>query len=1120
MAISTSQGLVQRFAMGLYGVQLGNATMTAVLEEVKTIGGITKVDGLFNWYYAVSFGAKPVADVAATLVANLGIVTGQNGLTAGFVTFAKDYIAGVLNAAAPEARGAAVSKIISAWENLSANAEVGAAVKAWQAGTTYALNYANVANTPDMAVGTVVSTFNLSAGNDIRTGTAGNDMFVANFAVEGNTLNSGDVINGGAGNDQIKAIMATQSFSTTPTVNGVETITITAQSDAATDSGQNNVSGKDAVQLDFGRVSGIKTIENFDSRADLIVEDVRIASNEITKDITIVMRDTDPGHVDFGVYFDQNSLRNTTNSTSQINLQVMDTRSVVDGTAPLLNSPYGGFRFTATDSNGAAQVITLQSAAIDNAQTYAQLQAAFQAAADAQFGAGVATVTIGSNFTVTDTTTGNQVTGQEIVIKAGGSYTFTTPAGSGWIANGVVPANSGLHTNFNQNSSSATDLVTSKIVLDNVGRGSTGGDLVVGGLSVGDTSDSKGVQRFEITVEDNSRVQTINSTANSLREVTIVNGTTTLASDAYRTTVKDAGNLTVNGLVNNAATGSAALPGISGGGVAGGASQHNAFGFSDVRLIDASTFKGQLAYTAELTETVVAKYMTRVDSALNAAADNVTFDYKGGLNNDTMSFTISDANLAAAGTTTREDFVLSIAGGAGNDVITTTINAGVVGEGTAWYSNSKLNANLSIDAGDGNDTVRTIGAGDFKINLGAGNDTVYTDNSGTDATAANSGRAVWVFNTSDQTAAVSPAARLFTNLVSDTNESYALYGSTMTVNFKGLTSAVTLTDAYKYSDLQINQKIKLAINGDATLSKLLVAEDGPANTLVVRSLIDGTLTTANLAVTVAAPAALTMSAAQIAEFNTANALTATSAPVAAATAADVVAIVTGAAKGVGLFNANADYATQFANEGAAADVDGAASTATGDNVVTVGTGNDVVVLSTNATSSETIVFGAGTGNDVIVNFTVGAIGAGNAGDLLDFKGLGGATGAGFNNAVGAAGVVVTAAAAVDKSVVIDDLVAPGVGVAAVAGTHNNTAALVANLFQDAGNAAGVVQKTYVYVAVDTATNIGTVYSVVDAVGGTLAATTVVGGSNVTATVVGSIDLADTLWATVAAANIA
>jgi hypothetical protein len=63
---------------------------------------------------------------------------------------------------------------------------------------------------------------------------------------------------------------------------------------------------------------------------------------------------------------------------------------------------------------------------------------------------------------------------------------------------------------------------------------------------------------------------------------------------------------------------------------------------------------------------------------------------------------------------------------------------------------------------------------------------------------------------------------------------------TTTVTFRGLTATATVANtSYKSSDLQINQAIKSAINNDAVLSKLLVAEDGPANTLVVTALSDG-----------------------------------------------------------------------------------------------------------------------------------------------------------------------------------------------------------------------------------------------------------------------------------------
>jgi len=136
--------------------------------------------------------------------------------------------------------------------------------------------------------------------------------------------------------------------------------------------------------------------------------------------------------------------------TSQLTLEVMDITSVLAGTAPLLNSPFGGFRFTATDTvTGLSSVVTLQSPAIDNAQTYPQLATAFQAAIDAQFTPGSLVASVGSSFTVVDTRSGVAVLGQQIKISTNNAMiVFSTPPGSGWIATGVVPPNSGLHTQW------------------------------------------------------------------------------------------------------------------------------------------------------------------------------------------------------------------------------------------------------------------------------------------------------------------------------------------------------------------------------------------------------------------------------------------------------------------------------------------------------------------------------------------------------------------------------------------------------------------------------------------------------------------------------------------------
>lgn len=967
MAIPTSQGLVQRYAMGLYGLQLGSNTLNAVLDEVKTNGGITKIDSIFNWYYAVSFGTQSTAEVAGKLAANLGIVTGENGLTAGFVEFATGYIKDVLDAANPNERGAAVSSIISAWENLSGNAEVGAAVAAWQATVDNGLSYA-AANTADAPVGTFVTTFNLGVGNDNITGTAGDDLFVSNFSANGNTLESGDNLNGGAGADTLKAIMTSAPFAATPTVSGIEHITVTAQNDTGADSGQNNTSANfafDAVQLDFGRVSGVETIENFDSRADLIVEDVRIQQDQITSDITIEMRDTDPGAVDFAVYFDQLSLRNVSSSTSLINLRVLDTYAVAQGQDPLKDSPYGSFKFSYTVDGGELQTAELKSDAIQNAKTFPEMVVALQAAADEVFGAGVVTVATGSTYTVPDSVTNTNVQGTELVLSAQGNITFNTSVpGSGWLATDTVPAVSGLYTSYNTDVESSTALVTSTIVLDNVGRGSNGGDLIVGGQSVGDTSNSKGVQRFDITVEDDSKLGTIASTNNTLREVYVENGTTDRSQNAYNPYTKDAGNLTVRETI---AIDGNLLPDASN-------QEQDGFGFTDVRVIDGSAMTGKFDFTAGVTQASIAKYLNLEDTANDPAADNVQFSYTGGQNSDTMAVTIDSAVAGSTGRlSTREDFKFAIDGGAGDDAITVDLFNPSVNSVLA----QKQYDNIVVNGGAGNDTIRTPGYADVVINAGAGNDTVYTDNTGA--------RSVWLVSEGS----VFPALNdLQTVPANDTN--IFLFKGKLTVTYSGATTSGGVTsgaavardngfevtvdvptgDNYAVNQYHLNQAIKKAINENAVLNKVLEAVDGPGNTLVINSLVDGAHAANDLRLDVSATAPVAGSADETAMVTGYRAFMHDSSLTAAAANATVTASVTDLNNNEGMGAAGQVLA-----------VAGTDSVNDRDNVIDLGAGSDVLVLSTNAGSVETVKFTADNiGTNAVINFTTGA-----GGDLLDFN---------------------------------------------------------------------------------------------------------------------------------------
>jgi hypothetical protein len=988
---------------------------------------------------------------------------------------------------------------------------------------------------------------------DSLKGSDNNDTFRGVIFDNSNTFQSGDKVDGGAGTDTLSVdIGNSQRFAITAETQNVENVVIRAQA-MSTDSTDNNTASTSEVQIDAERMVGVNYWESNNSRADLLIEDVRILPTQITKDITIAMVETDPGHVDYGFYFDQYSLRSQTNSSSTLTIELADTRSLAAGTAALKDNPYWGFKFLL---GGVEKSIT--SDAIDNAQTYPELLSAVQAAIAADSTLTGITASLGAAVNRTDTISGQVVSVTPLILNNSGTASLGVASSNAWLAKNGVPASSGLHTNMSTVAAVSTEKVTSKVILDDVGRGSTGGDLVIGGLSVGDTSTSLGVERFEIEVRDNSKLQTINSTNNTLQEVTIKNGLTSSSSFAYVKTVKDSGNLTVNGdvmaprgnsdvdsnlpaaLVSSqwaTSTRTAAADTNYGTGIdtalPGSAAQHNAYGFSDVRLIDGSTMTGNLAFTAEVTTRSIAKYMNVVDTQANPASDALNgfgtgsianFDYKGGNGNDTM---VVDINSEVAGTRStlvagREDFTFGVNGGAGNDEITLRVvnkaedAATGAGMGTDnWYDNQDLNNNISVWGGAGNDTIRTPGAGDVRIDAGADNDTIYTDNTGLQANVdawgvaglgqANapviagtrvSTKGAWVFNTADQVTAFGVAApvgsfgalaRDLGDLRSDLNNANNFYNSKVTVTFKGLpaVTAIVAGTNFKTTDLELNQAIKNAINNDAVLNKLLVAEDGPANTLVVKSLIDGVMTTADLGITVtngfANSAALP--AGQLGLIAAAYGLPSTSTADAVFTA--MTTTFTTKFANNGITATNGDYVTALAND-SLADIMGRASVTASDNVVLPGTGNDVVVLGTTlganvATSSnETVVIDQNFGTDTIVNFAA----AGNGQDFFDFTALKGTSfqvGAvnNVNNSINV-GTVVTSATVTEQQAVQNFFA-----------TNSSTTA-----------------QDHVFVAVDPTGNTGTVYMVNDPAG----------TNNAIATKHGVIDLATTPWASLTAAN--
>jgi hypothetical protein len=427
-----------------------------------------------------------------------------------------------------------------------------------------------------------------------------------------------------------------------------------------------------------------------------------------------------------------------------------------------------------------------------------------------------------------------------------------------------------------------------------------------------------------------------------------------------------------------------------------------------------------------------------------------------GNNDDTFDLQISSENLAAAGTATREDLVLNIYGESGNDKISTVIYSGTTGKANAldgtehWYQNAKLNANLSIDAGAGNDTINTFGSGDWNITLGTGNDTLYVDNSG-DNYGGNTEKAVWVFNTTNQTATGVVIDRSIdgTGLRSDANNGYikiddgysssndgydtstelsGLHGLKLRVLFKDVSTSTNVlpvtttgqglffsnvvdvptldTAGYKITDLNINQAIKKAINDDPVLSKLLIATDGPANTLVVTALSDGRHINVNdLQVEFAIPNKVTGTLTNEAAWKEALGLKGNAWASGTLQDARIAAFNTllgenygsslpASASGFNSFGPNpgdgytswytpvntnkSDYLSAFANDHLHV-IDGTDSDAVADNIIIVDGGSsdrDVVVLSTGANSNDTIKWNNtfNNGTVTVANFDTGPVG--------------------------------------------------------------------------------------------------------------------------------------------------
>lgn len=930
--------------------------------------------------------------------------------------------------------------------------------------------------------------FSLTVGQDDITGDAGanaiNAPVVQNASgAQVNTLGSGDSIDGGAATDTLNAkitngVFAGGSYSMPiqPETKSVEIVKLEA---ALSDvpgpeyefDNYYNESPVDQVFVNAKDMTDVEQLWSNRSDADLTIMNLTTKGLDQLSDMTIGMaytgnKDTNWGASDYHVYFDQDYLVPDVNRTDEsVFVEVMNEDGYdVNEEQPLAGVFFRQFTLTLNgeefdlaaflgeDPEGAGTEIT----------TYAGLLTAVNAAIEQLKAANLDNAAL---QTLTASLNGNFFADRNPdtqELRVGQALVLTVEGQTDGVANELrieqtdlelaraakaTVANNNRYERAENDPAQPVANLGINVALEKVGLAGDGGELVIGSMNkaaynswneVNTVVDgtTSGIEEFYVTVygdaSKSSSLAGLHSTNNNLRVVTVKTDEAVDGSKGYA-------NLTI------------------------GNSNTQGYALKDVQTFDASAFKGDLSLQAALTSEVTAKYFDLQDEAPAApAADNQSFDYIGGTGNDSFDIKVDPANWQAAGSVTREDLMkLTVNGGAGDDDITVNIASAAEVEGVVpnWYDNQKLLKNVTLLGGEGNDTISKPGSGDVTIDGGAGNDTVYAENTG--------GKATWVFNAvagEEQTSDIESSA----------NDKYNLFKSSVVVNFKGIEVKAAIVDKQGVAtDLDINQAIKKAVNSDPVLSKLLSAEDGPANTLVIESLIDGSMV-GELVVTIAGPKAADLSAGDLTSLN--GWYPDTVPPF--GTADDAVTYLDGQAA---IFNNNAggEYNQVLWS-------DGYQSFAVSDNVITGGTGNDVIVLGTEANSNDVVKYDIGFGNDTIVNFVAAATGVTGA-DVLDFTALGGAKG-NFGSLTANKSIVVAAETAA-----------------------NNTAVEIAALFDQAD----AVASNHVYVAYDAATNVGKVYTVADAAGtGTTAA------PSATATLVGTIDLADTAWADLTNANFA
>lgn len=803
-------------------------------------------------------------------------------------------------------------------------------------------------------------TFSLTAGADrgeAFTGTNENNKFEAfltqNEAAGGisNTLSSADSLNGGGGRNTLEAQLIPEfsgnntggSTQIRPVTQNIQEVYLEVV--------------QEPVTLNAARMRDVEQFWSDYSDGSLTINNVNLNGGNlsITRDVTFGLRDVAAG-TNFTANFQSDALTREgpgrSDSALRLNLMDMGTEeSPYDANAPLGQLPVNGFAFSI---DGVRKEV--RSEDILEARTYAELLVAVQtaiaeAAATDESLQGLSVERVQNGFTTAP---------QVVLLPNGGTRTqqgdsIVINDAQGRDLEGLSYIQEGDTTGFTlfgrfgaDDARETTNLIESNLILDYAGRGS-----VAGNVDLNSNSGSPiGVEKVNLMVDRDSAINRLSSQDASndryLQEIEV-------------TSLENNGSLRINNL-------------------------------NDVQVFNATAFEGASltlgnvvinsaeghTYTSAGSTVDVMNF--RVDQEA-AASSNFSLDIVTGGGNDVVNVSFTGQNTAtpAAGQIDQQYGVGSFNGSNGN------------GTNSQWANLLQMEAtNTNISALSGDNTITTYGFGVSNIRTGSGDDAIKTDNSGA--------KASFVVNGAQSAGSVVQQigdTNINTSIVGNGNNSFNIFKTKVQVDFMGVTSDYVLIDStdFRTSSRQINEAIKEAIENDAHLSKILAVEDVRDEGLVVRSLIDRSVTAADLNFNFLAPRKADGTNAVNATFDqfraqetvtdqelqnawetyfnstwggTSNAISTENAML-----AQINTNVTGL--GTGDYNVTAaDIITAGGN-----------STALTHNTVNAGGGNDTIVLSSNINGGfDTVVFEDNFGHNVILNFNTGN--GGGIADQLDF----------------------------------------------------------------------------------------------------------------------------------------